>query len=300
MELRQLRCFVTLCEDLHFGRAAERLRMAQSALSQTIRSLEDELGVRLFFRTTRQVSPTRAGTLFLEEARQLLDRAEQAVQLVKLASGTRTEILRIGGVDSATAGFLPSIIRSFRNLHPDVDIRLSEMGTAHQLHALDQGKIDLGFLRPPFDNDDTLEGELLLAEELVLAVPADHRLARADKLSLECLAKEPLILCPRHVRPCLHDIITHHFRAAGLVPRLGQEAAEKHTIINMVAAGVGISLVPEWVTRMRIDGLAYRRLGTSAPKVGLGVVWQRQSRPAVVDEFLSLVRQSTRPDCRAA
>lgn len=275
MELKQLRIFLAVADELHFGRAAERLHMAQPALSAQVRGLEDELGVRLFLRTTRRVSLTRAGESFLPEARATLAQAEAAAVAARTVAGEGAELLKVGGVDSATAGLLPQVVRRFRRDHPEVEIKVNEMLSAPALHALSNHHLDIAFVRV-WPKDSHLAARHVLTEPIVAALPADHPLAARQAVPAQEIAKEPLVIPARSHRPILFDVVHDYFRSRGYEPRILQEANERHVIIAMVAAGLGVSLVPEWVTQFRRDDVVYRPLQGGGPLVEVYVVWRER------------------------
>ncbi|MBV9229224.1 MAG: LysR family transcriptional regulator, partial [Chloroflexi bacterium] len=193
MELRHLHYFIAVAEELHFGKAAERLQMAQPPLSQQIRQLEDELGVQLFYRTKRHVQLTEAGHVFLQEARQTLIQAEQAIVAARRAGRGELGRLAIGFVGSATSDILPTLIRGFQERYPEVELLLRELTTAQQVRALQDGRIHVGILRPPV-HDDTLRIETLFKEPLIVALPERHPLSSQVQLPIEALAREHFIL----------------------------------------------------------------------------------------------------------
>ena len=271
MELKQLKCFVAVAEVLHFGRAAERLHMAQPALSAQIKALEQEIGASLLFRTTRKVSLTSTGVLFLEEARETLRRAEQALHRVRSVSGDKIPWLRIGGVDTATAGLLPRVIRDFRKQAPHVDLRVSEMLTAPALEAVANHHLDLAFVRLP-SNDPLLKSRLLLSEPLVAVLPAEHELARRRAISREDLGREPLVLPPRIARPIHHDLLIDWFRKGGVTPTIAQEVNERHMILAVVAAGLGVSILPRWVAQFKHPDVVFKPIKGGAPQVEVHLV----------------------------
>ncbi len=295
MDLKQLRCFVAVAEDLHFGRAAERLHMASTALSRQIRMLEDDLDVRLFSRTTRTVVLTRAGSVFLDEAREILARTKSAAHAVQEAARSEGDVLRIGALDTAAAGFLPEILVGFRARHPEVRIQLNEATTSRQLQGLVTGRLDIGFLRPPVNEPD-LQWEFLLQEKLLVAIPIGHPLAQVPLVELKSLLKEPLILPAKKARPCTYNLVMRYFDGVGVQPNVVQEASEKQTIVSMVAAGMGIALVPEWVAKLRVSGVVYQPLeyvlaDPPPPEALLGICWRKHQKLPVRDHFLRYLRQ---------
>ncbi|PZP07296.1 MAG: hypothetical protein DI607_13860, partial [Sphingomonas hengshuiensis] len=240
MELRQLRIFVAVAEELHFRRAAERVGMAQAALSAQIRGLEDELGFALLFRTTRHVSLTQAGAVFLDEARAVLGRADEAVETARAAAASGLSRLRVGGIDAALVWFLPPVLAGFRARFPAVHAPLTEVtASAEQGLELLRHRIDVGFFRAPAA-DDSIAWEPLLAERVIVALPAGHPLAARAEIGVADLVAETLIGYPRHARPVLHAMLWDAFAVRGLRPRVGFEAVEKATLLRLVGQGLGI------------------------------------------------------------
>lgn len=243
MELRHLRSFVAVAEELHFSRAARRLHIEQPALSQQIRQLEHELGATLFERTTRRVELTGPGRVLLERARTVLAAAERSVADTRRAATGQLGWLTIGFVDSAAYGVLPPILRALRATVPDLSLQLRELSTEAQLAAL-RDDIDVGIVRdvPAFDG---LTITPLVTEPLVTAVPSTHPLARRDAVRLRDLADEEFISFPRDRVPRIHDRLVDLCRTiGGFRPRTGHHALQYPTILGLVAADYGIALVP--------------------------------------------------------
>ncbi|MBO1076877.1 LysR family transcriptional regulator [Roseomonas marmotae] len=295
MELKQLRCFLAVADELHFGRAAVRLNMLPTALGRQVRLLEEELGTALLRRTTRQVTLTVAGAALAAEARAILEHAAAASRMVRGLAQMPDETLRIGAIDSAAAGLLPELLARFRALHPRIEIRLVEAKSVEILPQLRGGRLDLGFIRPPAAPEPGLAFRLLLQEHPVAVLPRRHPLAGRRRLHLAELAGLPLILPPRHARPHSHDGVMRLFASLGLSPRVVQEAEEKQTIVNLVAAGIGIAMLPEWAARMRVPGVVFRPLelpeGTTLPEWGLGMAWYGHAACAARDLFLAMLEQ---------
>lgn len=293
MELKQLRCFLAVAEELSFGRAARRLNMLPTALGRQVRLLEEELGAPLFHRTTRQVSATSAGAALLPEARAILDRAAGAANIVRaLATPTRS-LLRIGAIDSAAAGLLPDLLYRFRRARPEIETRLVEARSVQIIPLLLGGRLELGFIRPP-PPQEGLRFEWLMQEKPVVAVPKGHALAAKRRLRLEDLSRQPVILPPPATRPHSHGVVMRLFALLEEVPMVAQEAEEKQTMIGLVAAGIGIALLPEWAARMRVPGVAYRPLdlpeGTMLPEWSLGAAWAERRPSPARDHFLAMMR----------
>src|SRR6266536_81806 len=237
MELRHLRYFLAVADELHFGRAAVRLHIAQPPLSRQVRQLEDELGFDLFVRTPRRVRLTDAGRAFRDEARSILARVAEAAAAARRVAQGEAGALAVGFVASATYALLPRLYRRFRERHPDIALALTEMSTAEQVEALRAGQIQVGLARPPV-GDDTLAVEPLADEPLVAALPARHRLAASGPVALRALAREPFVLFPRQPRPGWIDVVQAACAAAGFRPAVAQEALELSTAVTLVAAGI--------------------------------------------------------------
>ncbi|OJA52101.1 LysR family transcriptional regulator [Burkholderia ubonensis] len=259
MELKQLRYFVAVAEELHFGRAAKRLFISQPALSFDIRKFEDALGVQLFARTSKSVALTNAGEVLLGEARRLLLQAAEAERLtVRSASGYAGR-LRVGFVHSMLYRGLPDAVRRFEADHPGVEIVLSEMNTQAQVQAIQRGQIDLGYAHwghfPP-----EVDSTPIHAEPFVCCLPAGHPLARRRQVALAALADEPFILFPRDAAPHYHDLIIAQCVNAGFSPLIRHEARLWQTILSMIEFGMGVALVPRVLQQVKSDRLAFRPL----------------------------------------
>ena len=250
MELRHLRYFVAVAEELHFGRAAERLHMTQQPLSQQIRQLETELGVLLFHRTKRRVQLTEPGLAFLGEARQILLKADRAVEMVRQVAQGESGRLKVGFSGFATYSILPKVLRIFRERFPHVELELEEMTTSVQVQALQDHQIHLGLMIPPVP-DATLTLELILQEPFVVILPETHSLATQPELALRALANESFILVSRHLEPGYYDQCISLFQQAGFSPKVIQKASQKQTILGLVSAGMGVSLAPASILYVR-------------------------------------------------
>src|ERR1035437_8827885 len=259
MELRQLRYFVAVAEELHFRRAAARLHMSQPPLSQQIAQLEDELGCRLLTRTRRLVALTPAGEAVLRDAPTPLSALDRAVATARRIDPGQSGLLRINFVGSALLSIVPGIVQRFRAARPTVEIELHERSTVEQLRALSGGVIDVGLVRPPIELDAGLRAEVVMREQMIAAVPANHPLAGLRRIPLRRIAAEPLVLFPREQAPGFHDLITGRLAATGTFGQVAQYAPEMVTIIGLVAAGVGLSLVPASVARLALDGVTDRK-----------------------------------------
>ena len=292
IELRQLRYFVAVADELHFGRAATRLHMTQPPLSQAIAGLEDLLGAALFVRSRRSVQLTPAGAALLPEARRLLAQAGQLPGLVRAAAAGATGRLALAFVSSADYSVLPPFLRHYRAAFPQVQISLQEATSDVQIDELLHGRIDLGMLIAPLPERARAELDYLklLDEPLVLAAPAG--LLAAGPLSLKDVPALPLIIFPRPIAPQLHDAILGCFGSAGVTPAIGQQAIQMQTIVSLVSAGMGMALVPQSVSNLMRPGVAYHALRERTPLVETGCAWRRDNGSPVLQGFLDLIRKT--------
>ncbi len=260
MNLRQLQYFVTLAAERNFNRAAERLNMAQPPLSRAIRQLEEEFGADLFDRAARPLRLTPVGSLFHEQAVQLLGRIDSMRTMVRAAAVNERRSFTIGFVASTIYARLPELIRAFRAEAPNVELVLVESSTLDQITALKERRIDVGFGRIRFE-DPAVSRTVLRYERLVAALPSGHRLARTERpLSLHELAGEPFVLYPRLPRPSYADQVISLLKDHGIAPRIAHEARELQIAIGLVAAEEGVAIVPESVRRSRTEDVVYRDL----------------------------------------
>jgi DNA-binding transcriptional LysR family regulator len=295
IELRQLRYFVTVAEELHFGRAAQRLHMTQPPLSQTIAALEEMLGAPLFLRNRRQVELTPAGAALLPEARRMLLEAAGLPELVRRAAAGEAGKLSLAFVTSADYSVLPPFLRRYRAAYPQVHITLQEATSDLQVEDLLRERIDAGLLIPPLpDKARThLDYMKVLEEPLILCAPTGLPALRdAGPISLQDLPPLPLVIFPRHIAPGLHDAILSCFHAAGITPAIGQEAIQMQTIVSLVSGGMGLALVPQSVSNLMRPGVEYRALADSTPLVETGLAWRRDNASPVLRGFLELLRKN--------
>jgi len=291
MDLQQLRCFVAVAEELHFGKAASRLHMLPAALGRHVRMLEEEIGARLLERTTRNVALTEEGAIFLDEARALLRQAESLSVRFQARRRTRAT-LKVGAIDSAAAGLVPLVLHDFRERRPDVAVQLVENKTIRLLPRLLSGGIDLAFVRPPETADKAIEFFFLFHETPLVAVPERHPLAGRDGLSIEDLADQPMIVPERRSRPHSHDLTMQLFAEAGLQARVVFFAEEKYTIVNLVATDIGVAIVPRWTLRMPVPGVRYIPLMAedAKDKLPLAAAWVRGTRDLARDDLVAMLR----------
>lgn len=296
MELRHLRYFVTLAEELHFGRAARRLHVSQPPLSIQIKALENELGVLLFERSQRRVELTSAGAVFLKDARDILARTASAADAARRAARGETGELTVGFVTTADYNVLPSALREFRQCNPLVRLILREATSDVQLRDLADERLDVGFLLPPVD-DDRLGTLPLVREPLVAALPEQHALARGKgPLALNKLAESPFILIPRHMAPSLYDDIVSFCRRAGFSPRVEQEAVQMQTIVSLVSVGLGVALIPASLRHLGRTGVVYRTLKEASPLTETVLAWRRSDHRPTLQRFLEAVKRAVPAD----
>jgi DNA-binding transcriptional LysR family regulator len=295
MELRHLRYFVAVAEEGHVTRAAERLGIRQPPLSQQIQGLERELDAQLFRRKPRGVELTPAGRALYGEALAILARAGEAVAATKRAAQGEAGRIGIGFTSSASFHpFVPRVIRAFREAHPLVTLALEESGTTELVAALRAQAIDAAFVRSPVGESDDLFVRPLFDEPMVAALPSGHALSGAsDDLPLAALAGETFILYRRPVGPGLHDAIIAACGRAGFSPKIGQEAPRMLSTLSLVAAGLGVTVVPASMSRLEAEGVVYRPIDKSAPLTApLNLAYRRDEISAAVRGFVALVQRS--------
>jgi DNA-binding transcriptional LysR family regulator len=291
MELRHLRYFVVVAEELNFCRAAERLRIAQPPLSVQIRHLEEELGVQLFYRVKRRITLSPAGEVLFSQARRLLREAEQIADQVREAASGKTGSLSIGFVGTAMYDILPGALRIFRSAFPKIQLNLEDIHSSHQVQALQRRKIDVGFTRPPV-RDAFLETEEVVRERLMVALPQKHRFRDRSEIALAELADEPFLICSTNCEPGLHELYMGLIQDAGFRPRVVQEATHIQTQVGLVAAGVGICLVPSSATGLQQSSVVYRPLSVPQTSLTKLMVWRKGPCPVHLTGFLGAVRQA--------
>jgi DNA-binding transcriptional LysR family regulator len=289
VELRHLRYFVAVAEELHFGRAARRLGIAQPPLSLQIQKLEAELGIALLERTSRRVQLTPAGRVLLDEGRQILADVSAAADAVRRAARGETGSLTVAFAASVMFLSLPRIIRRFREQFPAVRLELRELATGSQLVALRTGELDIGFLREP-PADEELATETLMKERLLLALSKRHELATRKRLRLADVANEDFVLFPRELAPGLHRHVLAVCAEAGVHPRVVQTSRELYTTVSLVEAGVGVTIIPESVRKMGWRGVRYYPIGSPAATTRIDAAWRADNPSPIVPAFLEIAR----------
>ncbi|MFA6714753.1 MAG: LysR substrate-binding domain-containing protein [Victivallales bacterium] len=289
MELTHLRYFIAVAEELHFGRAAAKLHIAQPPLSQQIKRLEDELEIKLFNRTSRRVELSAAGKIFLPEARGIVEQADKTLALMTGLSQGQSGYLAIAFNETAINTFLPAAIKKFTGRYPEVKLSLEESGIVEQFNALDEKRIHLGFMRPLGYDIEAYSKRLLLREEYVLALPAEHKLCAYSSLTLDMLRHEPLILLPQSRYKYLRDCFDKSFRRCGFEPDIVQELNSKHTTLALVKEGVGLALVPESNMVCSPGGVEFRKLNSDLPTVEIFALWRPENDSPLIKNFLDLI-----------
>jgi len=291
MELRHLRYFVAVAEELHFGRAAARLHMAQQPLSRQIRQLESELDVSLFQRTKRTIRLTEAGEAFWEEAQKTLRQAERAIAVAQRVSRGEAGSLQIGFTGPILNSVLPTIVRQFKARYPDIHLELNRLSTMEQIDALLNQNIQVGLLHPPI-NTPSLAQEVIYQEPLIVAIPEGHPLSHhsSESISVKALANEPFILFPRKVGPTLYDAIISFCQQSGFSPTVVQEVFPQQTILGLVASGHGISLIHASVERIQQRGVIIRSLKEITPQLESAIVWSPDTPHPALLKLLKVIR----------
>jgi len=290
MELRQLRYFVAVAEELHFSRAAARLHMTQPPLSKQIRLLEEDLGTTLFFRTRQEVHLTPEGQLFLGRARDLLSQSEQAREAVRLAGQGNTGVLTIAYYPGLEIRVIPRVLRLFRRRYPGVNVRLVPATTAEQSESLSRRRINAGFILLPARNP-ALAVQRIGNEALILVASKDHPLGKCPGTPIAKIQDEPFILLSRPFAPIFHDLVISAARSAGVTLRIVAEARSIHENLSLVASGLGVSLLPSAVRDIPWKGVGYCPVEASAPPVEIGVASRKDDTSALTQNFLRVVKQ---------
>lgn len=299
MELRRLRYFVAVAEELHFGRAAEKVNVVQSAVSHQIKLLEEELGFTLFDRTRQKVTLTPLGEAFFPEASAILLRAQQGIERARATAAGTVGSLVIGFVDSALWGVLPSLLRTFRIQNPLITLKLEQLDRMALIAALRSSSIDIAIMPAPAPSSDEIDSFTLMSAPLVVALPPEHRLAGNLKISLADLASDPFVLFPAQMRSRLQEVIVNACSAAGFEPQVAQEAEQLHTLMALVRAGLGVTIAPMWMSQAYNTGLVYAMLSDTLPNYELVVAWRRDHINPAVKRFCSTAAFATSSGIRA-
>ena len=294
LDLRHLRYFIAVAEELHFGRAARRLGITQPPLSLQIQRLEAGLGVQLFERTNRRVALTPAGLVLLEEGRGVLTRFDNATAATQRAARGETGSLTVAFAASVMFLALPRIIRRFRDRFPHVRLELRELPTGPQIQALRTGELDIGFLREPAP-DGEIVTETIMKEGLLLALSKRHELATRKRLSLADVANEDFVLFPRDLAPGLHAHVLAVCAEAGVHPRIVQTSRELYTTVSLVEAGMGVTIIPASVRTMGWRGVRYYPIRSASATTRIDAAWRADNDSPIIPAFLEIARSASRP-----
>jgi DNA-binding transcriptional LysR family regulator len=296
MELRQLRYLQVLAEELHFGRAAQRLGIAQPALTQQIQSLERDLGARLFQRTKRSVHLTIAGRLTLEQATRTLEQAERTATVARRAGRGEQGSVEIGYVGSAAfSGILSKITFDYRKTNPDIELHLHELDITQQVDDVSHGRIDVGFIRPPVRQwPDGITSLTLSREPIIIALPKGHPLSRRRAVALAALANESFITTYFEEGVGFHAQVVAMCRAGDLVPRITQRGRQFAAITSLVGAGLGVAFVPDSLRNLRVPNVVYRPLYGAKGTTDLAIIFRKFEQAPAVVSFIAKAKQFTR------
>jgi DNA-binding transcriptional LysR family regulator len=289
VELRHLRYFVAVAEELHFGRAAQRLHIVQPALSKQIASLETELGVQLFHRTKRRVTITDAGRALYEEVRVILQRIERAVETAQMTAAGQIGSLDLGFIGPAMWSVLPKLLAEHHRRLPDVRFRLSELSSVAQVVGLRDGTLDAGFVRLPLHDFDDVEFRVVLREPFMITLPEGHPAAASPSVDLAALAGEPFNFVPRRVEPGFYDRCIALCQDHGFSPNIVEEGTGPTAICGMVATGLGITLSPASILNAPWPGITFRRLSRPSLDLELAVAIRREEPSAALRGFLETI-----------
>ncbi|MCC5647488.1 LysR family transcriptional regulator [Nostoc sp. CHAB 5824] len=295
MELRHLRYFIAVAEELNFSRAAERLHISQPPLSQQIQALEAELGLQLFERKKRPLQLTAAGQVFLAEARLVFPQLERAITSAQKVSRGEIGRLVVGTNSSVANSVLPDILQIFHPLFPEVILVLREVSSSEQVNLLRDRYIDIAFERLPNTNlnDTALNFLSILQEPLIVALPEKHPLAAQFQIPLIALADEPFVLPPTDLVPSYSQIISL-CQQVGFSPKVVQQATWMVTVLSLVAGGVGVTLLPANAQSLQRKGVVYRAIQGENLTLELAVVWRRDDSSVVLREFLEVTKSVAR------
>ncbi|WAL68848.1 LysR family transcriptional regulator [Amycolatopsis cynarae] len=292
MELRHLTSFLAVAEELHFGRAARRLGMAQPPLSQQIRNLEKELGVRLFERNTRSVRLTSAGEAFVEPVRRVFDELDTAQRTARAAGQGEAGRVTVGFAGASSHESLPLLTRAVRAAHPGLELVMKGQTYANvALAGVADGSLDLGFVRLPVLSPG-VRHRVIDEEEMLCALPADHRLARCERVPLEELAGEPFVTFPANAGSTLRDASVRACQRAGFHPKVVQEAPDSYTILALVAAGVGVTLTLTSCRHIQQTGLVYRPLAGPAIRLRAALAWREDNPSRALRTVLAIAEEA--------
>jgi|TARA_B110000211_G_scaffold208185_1_gene244544 DNA-binding transcriptional LysR family regulator len=293
LEIRQLECFVAVAEELHFRRAGERLGLSQSALSERISALEHEVGARLFFRTTRQVSLTQAGSDFVNDAKSILNDIERSISNIRHTAESDLHHIRVSGVDEAISMLLPRALLEFRQTDPKVHVQVLEISSSEQhSQELIAHRTDVAFVRK-HQEDKFITSTLLHRQPIVVALAHTNTLSRSASLSTPDIADQPIVGYPKHARPILHEALWSGFRQIGVQPNIVCEIIDKSTLLQFVAHGLGIALVPAWVKNIAPPSVSFVPFEPCENLIDLYLAFRTSGNSETLKRFIKTVITTT-------
>ncbi|WDR07275.1 LysR substrate-binding domain-containing protein [Devosia rhodophyticola] len=292
MEMRQIRYFVAVAEELNFGRAARRENISQPPLSIQIKNLETELGLVLFERTKRSVKLTEAGSVFLTAARAILATAAAGTDAAQRAHRGETGEITIGFVHSASVNYLSSLVGAFRRDYPDISFKFHEATVSEQIEALDRGAIDVGIIRPPVERDD-IEAFTVVREGFYIAVPRSHRLFGQNSVKLEALRNDRFVFYPPERSPAFHRQLIGMCTAAGFLPDIAVQANTMYTAIGLAGAGAGVAIIPESLTVVAVPSVGYLKIEAVTEFAELCLAFRKGNQSRATQSLLDFARSQT-------
>jgi DNA-binding transcriptional LysR family regulator len=290
VEFRHIRSFLSVAETLHFGRSARLLNLSQPALSLQVKALEEELGVQLLSRNRQGTVLTEAGQAFREDAAAALEKLEFAKRKAQWASAGKLGHIRIGFISTAGFEIVPNLMRRFRKSYPDIEFSIRNILTGTQLEMIGDGLLDVGFLRLPIENRKEIEVTMVHREPFVAILPSWHSLSAKKEIRLRELKGNPFVMYAREYAPGFHDLLTGILSDAGVVPKVVQTAGEMPTLISLVDAGVGVSIVPASVAKRIISKVVVCSITDRVPESEIGLAFARQNTAPVVRRFCDFAR----------
>ncbi|XAT59992.1 LysR family transcriptional regulator [Rhodobacteraceae bacterium Araon29] len=292
MDIRQLQCFVAVAEELHFRKASHRLGLSQSALSERVSALEHEIGARLFFRTTRQVSLTQAGSEFVQDAKRILGDIDRSVSNVRHTAESDLHHIRVSGVDEAISLLLPRALLAFRQTDPKVHVQILEISSSEQhSQELIAHRTDVAFVRTP-QEDEFIISKLLHSQPIVVVLADTDPLSSSRSLSTSDIVDQPIVGYPKHARPILHKALWSSFRQIGAQPNIVCEVIDKSTLLQFVAHGLGIALAPAWVKNIAPPGVSLVPFEPCENLIDLYVAFRKSGNSDTIKRFVDTVRKS--------
>ena len=290
IDIRQLRYFQAVAEELHFGRAAARLAIAQPALSRQVQQLEEALGTPLLRRTQRRVELLPAGALLLERSRAIQQELERAVTDTRRTGTGELGRLALGFIHSSTYGLLPSIVGRFRHLHPGIELELHELPITAQHAALLRGTIDIGLLRVQSAPTE-LEVLPVMPDPFLLALPTRHALAGRSRVHIRSVAADPFVMFSRAESPLFHARVQALCDQAGFTPRVAQHATQIHTVVGLVGAGLGVAVVPATARNLHPRNVRFVQIADKAEPVHIALAWRRGHETPAARSFRKVTQE---------